>query len=182
MTVCAGDMLVSGKVAVFREGYPEKYIYVNSDAKITADTIRRESGVFSAEETLRIKTSNAKKRFSPELFGKRIDLFRDSSGGFEDYDTVSKRYDWDLPFWGYTGLSVTVHDIYEVREITHELTEREVLMRAKEQLEEKICHSLPPGAVKTDEELTYNVVGGNYEVTLQMHLRENIGIEIPTKE
>ncbi|MGN0180975.1 MAG: sporulation protein YqfD [Candidatus Ornithomonoglobus sp.] len=182
MTVSAGDVLVSGKMAVYMEGYPEKYMYVHSKADIVAETVRHESGTFTTEETLRIKTGRQKIRFSASLFGRKIDLFRDENGGFEDCDTVSQTYDFDIPFLGYTGISLTVHKIYEINETRHELSEREVLNRAREQLEERICKKLGTGAVKREEQLTYNVSGGSYKVELRMRLKENIGIEVPAEE
>lgn len=182
MNVMAGDVLASGKVPTFREGYPESYMFTHAQGRIIADTIRYESGSFSAKETLRIKTGNTRKRLSVELFGRRLDLFRDISCGFNDYDFTEQRYDWDIPFIGYTGISVTVHEIHEINIFERELSEDEVLSRAKEQLEERICRRLMREAVKQEEKLTYNADGDSYKVELRMRFRENIGIEVPIEE
>ena len=182
MTVSAGDILVSGKMSVYMDGYPEKYMYVHSKADIEAETVRYESGIFGTEETLRIKTGGHKTQLSLSLFGRRVDLFLDEKGGFEDCDDVSRTYDWNIPFLGYSGISLTVHKIYEVNETRHELSEREVLNRAREQLEERICKKLGAGAVKQNEQLTYNVSGGKYMVELRMRFKENIGMEVPAEE
>ena len=182
MTVSAGDVLISGKVAVFSEGYPEKYIYVHSDGIIKADTLRKESGTFTDTEELRIRTGKSKKRVSLELFGKRFDLFRDLSCGYEEYDCERETYDLELPFIGYIGISAAVCDVYEVRTAENKLSEQEVLSRARAELEERICRKLGPGAVKTGDELSYSVGNGVYDVELRMYLRENIGIEIPAEE
>ncbi len=178
MNVTEGQMLVSGKVALFKEGEPEKYMYVHSKAKIIADTVRTESGFFTGTETLRIKTGNKKTYLTVNLSGKELNLFKSVDGGFEEYDVESKRYD----IIGYMGVSITVHTVYEVNVATNELSEEEILARAKEQLEERICRKLQTGAVKNDEELTYSAENGVYKVTLRMHLKENIGMEIPTEE
>lgn len=182
MTVTAGELLVSGKVAVFAEGSPEKYIYVHSSADILADTLRKESGIYTDIEELRVKTGSSKKRFSLEIFGKRFDLFRDISCGYTDYDYDRTIYDLNIPFLGYAGVSLSVYEVSEVNVVQNKLTEQEVLSRAKEDLEEKICRKLGTGAVRTDEELTYSVENGLYTVELRMYLRENIGIEVPTEE
>ncbi|MDD6762645.1 MAG: sporulation protein YqfD [Clostridiales bacterium] len=182
MTVSAGDILVSGKMSVYMDGYPEKYMYVHSKADIEAETVRHESGIFGTEETLRIKTGRQKTQLSLSLFGRRVDLFLDEKGGFEDCDDVSRTYDWNIPFLGYSGISLTVHKIYEINETRHELSEREVLNRAREQLEERICKKLGAGAVKQNEQLTYNVSGGKYMVELRMRFKENIGMEVPAEE
>lgn len=182
MTVTAGQVLVSGKVAVFKEGYPEKYDYVHSQGEIIADTLRREFGSYTATETLRIKTGNESKRFSVELFGKRFDLFKDVSCGYDDYDVYQEAHDFCMPVFGYMGISFIVNTIEEVRETEHQLTESEILERAEEDLEEKICKKLGTGAVKFDEELTYTVKNGVYDVELRMYFRENIGTYVPAEE
>lgn len=181
-TVMAGDLLISGKVAIFNEGYPENYIYVHSQGEIEADTFRRASGTFSDVETLRIKTGNSKKRFSLDIFGKRFDLFRDISCGYNEFDTAVKTYDLSLPLIGYIGISFSVTDVSEVNVYENHLSSDEVLERAREQLEENICRKLTAGAVRTDQELVYTVENGVYKVELRMYLRENIGIEVPAEE
>lgn len=179
--VAAGDMLVSGKVAVYPEGEPERYIYVHSDADIIADTIRTESGTFSAEETLRIKTGESRRRIGLHLFGRELRLFRQPGAGFEEYDVKETVYDLDTPI-GYSGLSCVVYDIDEVNVTEHRLMRSEVLERAREALEERICRQLGAGAVKEREELSFEEHDGAFTVVLRMYLKENIGIEVPVRE
>lgn len=182
MTVTKGQLLVSGKVAVFREGYPEKYSYVNSDAEIIADTVHTATKTFSSKEILRIKTGRKKKVLSFDLFGKRFNFIKSAENIFDKYETETKNYDLTLPLIGYVGIGVNVHNVYEVKETENILTEEEILSRAKECLEEEICKKLTQGAEKTGEEITYSADGDNYTVTMRMRLRENIGIKIPLEE
>lgn len=182
MTVKAGDLLISGKVAVFREGYPENYIYVRSEGEMIADTLRTESGTYTDTEELRIKTGSSKKRISLELFGKRFDLFRDISCGYTEYDVEDTVYDLSLPFYGHIGVSLRVHEVSEVNTAEHKLSRDEVLSRAREDLEEQICKKLGTGAVRIGQELSYSEDNGVYKVGLRMYIRENIGIEVPTEE
>ena len=181
-TVSKGDVLVSGKVAVFHEGYPEKYSYVNSDARIIADTIHTETGVFSAKETLRVKTGQQKKRISLQVFGKEYKPFGGTGDVYKDSDVSTSNHDATLPIFGYLGFGVSVHDVCEVKEYENELSEAEVLARAKEVLEERICKGIGAEAQKTEEKLTYSVDGDKYTVTLRINFRENIGIKIPQEE
>ena len=181
-TVTEGQLLVSGKVAVFREGYDEKYSYVHSDAKIIADTIRTETGEFNSKETLRIKTGNKKRQFLIQIFGREFKLGKSADEVFEDYDTAEKFYDARLPYVGYLGFGMSVKTAYEVNKIEHKLTEKEVLIRAEENLRERIAKKLGIGASMTDKMLTYKKDGDKYTVKLTMRLRENIGMEIPCKE
>lgn len=181
-TVSKGDTLVSGKVAVFHEGYPEKFSYVNSDARIIADTVHTKTGKFSTNETLRIKTGKKKRKFSVQVFGREYNLFGRADEVFKDCDISTRNYDATMPVFGYLGLGISVHNVSEVKEYQNELTEKEVLSRAKEVLEEHICKELGTEAEKIEERLTYSKDGDNYTVTLRMNFRENIGIKIPQEE
>ena len=182
MSVAKGDMLVSGKVAVFREGDAEKYSYVNSDAEIIADTLRCARGTFSNIETLRIKTGRSKKKFSIEAWGREIDIPFIGKNDFKDCDINTQNYDLNLPLVGYSGLTLNISTVYEVNEIEHTITEAEVIERAKHHLEEDICKRLGVGAVKTQENITYSKNGDKYTVLLKMNFTENIGIKIPQEE
>lgn len=179
--VSAGQVLVSGKVGVYREGMEEKYIYVHSDADIVADTIRTEKARFSATETLRVKTGNSKRVICVDWFGKKLNLFRDISCGYTDYDVTEQRHNFDLPVVGYSGIALISYSIDEVNEVKHKLSRDEILDRAKENLEEKICRNLGSGAVKLSEELNCSESGDGFDVELKMYLQEHIGVEVPRK-
>lgn len=179
--VSAGETLVSGKVAVYPEGEPERYMYVHSDAVIMADTIRAETGEFRDAETLRIKTGRGKRNIALHILGRELRLFRDPTGGYADHDIKETVYDLDMPI-GYSGLSLAVYAIDEVKETERRLTRDEVLDRARETLEERICKRLGAGAIKQREELSYTEHDGVYTVELKMYLKENIGVEIPMSE
>ena len=45
--VKTGDVIVSGKVATYKEGYPEEYIYVHSMADIMAYTTHSKTATIS---------------------------------------------------------------------------------------------------------------------------------------
>ena len=72
--------------------------------------------------------------------------------------------------------------MFEVKEYQNTLSEQEILSRAEEVLEERICKELGTEAEKIEERLTYSKDGDNYTVTLRMNFRENIGIKIPQEE
>lgn len=181
-TVSKGDVLVSGKVAVFHEGYPEKYSYVNSDARIIADTVHTKTGEFSAKEILRIRTGQKKRKISFQIFGKEYSPFGSADEVFQKSDIATRNYDAQLPIFGYLGFGMSIYDVYEVKEYENTLTEEEVLARAKETLEERICNELGTEAEKSEEKLTYSADGNKYTVTLRINFRENIGIKIPQEE
>lgn len=180
--VSKGDVLVSGKVAVFREGDPEKYSYVHSDARIIADTTHQAEETFSKKETLRIKTGSRKKRFTIALFGKEYNPFGRPDEAYDKCDVETENYDATLPVFGYLGFGIDIHNVYEVKEYENTLTEDELFLRARETLEERIMKKVGTEAERTDERLTYSKNGDNYTVRLMMNFRENIGINIPQEE
>ena len=182
MTVLKGDLLVSGKVPVYIEGEEEKYSYVNSNARIIADTSRVSSGEFPVKRIVRVKTGAEKTRISFEIFGKEFFPFGRCDDDFAEYDKETTNYDLTLPFFGYIGLSLGVHRVYEINEISHTMNESEVLRAAQDELEENICKGLTKGAIKLSDKLTYSEKDGIYNVTLTMNLRENIGIRVPIEE
>lgn len=181
-SVSRGDVLVSGKVSVSIEGETEKYTYVNSEARIIADTVRVETGTFSTEEILRKKTGNTKKRIAFTVFGREYFPFGKADEVYKKSDISAKNYDVSLPFVGYLGFGMSIYEACEVEEYRHKLDKDEVLSRAAERLEEKICKTLGNEAERTSEKLTYTVDGDEYTVTLRMNFRENIGIKIPQEE
>lgn len=180
--VSPGDVLVSGKTAVFNEWQPEKYIYVHSEAEIKAETIRMESGSFSRKQKLKIKTGRIKRRIAFMAFGKYVPLYKDLSGNFEEYETEENKKVLMLPIWGNTGCSAILYNVYEMVCVENKLSEREVLETAKEVLEERICKKLGIGAEKLSEKMTYKSHGDIYDVELRVHFKENIGIEVPIEE
>lgn len=179
MAVAKGDVLISGKVPVYVEGTDERYSYVNADGVFYADTIRKETGKFSRKEFLRVKTGKHKLRLTLDVFGKHFDGIKSPEEVYDACLTDSVYYDLDLPFVGYTGISLGKHMVYEVNEVANTLAEDEVIDRARETLEERIMQGVGVGAQRLDENITYTRSGDTYIVTLTMYLRENIGIEIP---
>ncbi len=179
INVSKGQVLVSGKIPVFVEGEEERYSYVNSDGSFVADTIRKETGEFTKEEILTVPTGRIKTRFSFDIFGKSFTLSGGLDDLYEESETETQNFDLNLPFIGYTGISVKKHTVHEINRIKNSLANDEIIDRARENLEEKIMKGVGVGAVRTGEDITYTKLGDTYRITLTMYLRENIGIEIP---
>lgn len=181
-TVTEGQLLVSGRVAVYNEGYDEKYLYVHSDADIKADTIRTAEGEFSNKEVVKTKTGNEKTHIALQVFGKEFHIGKKAETLYDECETAEKHYDVSLPFVGYIGLGASVKTVSEIHRDEHMLSEEEVIARATESLYEDIAKKLSVGAVITDERLAYRKNGQSYTVRLTVNLRESIGLEMPCKE
>lgn len=181
-TVTKGQVLISGKVAVFGAGEEERYSYVNSEGKITADTVRYARGTFGAKKKLGIKTGRVKKRLGFEFFGKEFFPFGKPENAFVKSETVRKNYDLTLPFIGYAGCGICLCEVYEINEISYTMNKDEVLADAREKLEEEICKGFPHNARRLSQSLSYSESDGKYDVVLRMSLRENIGMKIPIEE
>ena len=72
--VKTGDVIVSGKVATYKEGYPEEYIYVHSMADIMAYTTHSKNGDYKLYYESRVPTGKNRYMVSLEVFGKMFSL------------------------------------------------------------------------------------------------------------
>ena len=168
-----GEIIVSGKVAVFKEGEPERYEYVHARAETEAYTERRESGVYRLEYEHRTPTGRAENRSYLEFFGNRLNLYRDEKSSYEVYDESEFRHE----LW---GLAIGGRTYTEVLSETEAMSLEGALQQAKEELEEKAAKKLCRNAVLLDEDLQYEYVSENeIKVELTMSCIEDIGVEIP---
>ena len=88
--VSSGDVIVSGKVAAYKEGSPESYIYVHSMADVMAYTSHKKSGDYKLYYESRTPTGKRRNMYSLEFFGKIYTLpFKGIS--YDNYDTSEKR-------------------------------------------------------------------------------------------
>ena len=67
-----GDGIVSGKVATYKEGYPEEYIYVHSMADIMAYTTHSKNGDYKLYYESRVPTGKNRYMVSLEVFRKNV--------------------------------------------------------------------------------------------------------------
>lgn len=177
--VRAGDIIVSGKVASYREGHPEEYIYVHSIADVTAYTSHRQNGDYKLYYESRTPTGRSRKKFALELFGKLCDLpFKAPS--YDDYDTSEKRMELTIPFFGYTGIAMNIMSYNEVTVSRETLDIETALDFAKNDLEEKISKELTAGSVLLNENTEYvKTDDETINVTLEMNFTQNIAVERP---
>lgn len=177
--VSAGDVIVSGKVAAYKEGKPEEYIYVHSMAQVQAYTSHTRSGDYKLYYESRIPTGKSKTHFSIELFGK---LFHMPAGKIKygDYSVTKKRRELCIPFFGYTGIAVSSEKYIEESVNKEQLSMETALEFAKNDLEEKIAKELTLGSQLRDEQIEYiKKDNETINVTLKMDFIENIAVEQP---
>jgi similar to stage IV sporulation protein len=171
--VRAGEVIISGKVPVFREGYPEKYMYVHAMGEIQAYTQRSKSSIYSLQREIRTPTGKEKRRYYIDLFGKRINFYKDENPDFEQYNTSEKSKD----FFGISFGRI----IFEEVEISYEPMSIDSVMEiAEDELEEKIAKELCSNASLQGRELQYEKISENeIKVKLTMSFTEDIGTEVP---
>ena len=175
--VSAGDKLVSGKVAVFKEGYPEEYIYVHSMAQVQAYTTHTQSGEYKLFYESRTPTGRHKTLFSLELFGKMFSLPM-GEVDYESYDVKETRRELYIPFFGYTGIALDTVCYSEEEVHSEPLSIDTALEFAKNDLEKKISERLTLGSVLTDENIEYKKTDDEtINVTLEMNFIQNIATE-----
>lgn len=175
--VAAGDKLVSGRVAVYKENQPEKYMYVHSIAQVQAYTTHKKSGDYKLHYESRIPTGKHKSQYHIEVFGK---LFSLPAGKmeYENYDVKETRKELYIPFFGYTGIAFGSVRYSEVQTHEEPVSIETAVELAKNELEEKIAKELIVGSQLTDENIEYKRIDDEtINVTLEMNFIENIAIE-----
>lgn len=176
--VAAGDVLVSGKVRAYRDGEEENYLYVHSLGEVLAYTIHTAKTEQKLYDEIRTPTGNNKRYITLELFGKKYELFNEKATEFADYDIKTDCHELKLPFFGYTGLAMTVEKHIEVEPSKQEISVDLAVERAQCALEEQIAKELTPLADMTDKRVEYDFAGEDtIIVKCTMSFIENIGTE-----
>ena len=179
-TVNAGQILISGKVPVFKEGEEEKYMYVHAAGTIEAYTSHKAKGRYSTYYETDIPTGRKKSMNTLELFGKEFSLYFNNDIDYEYYITDKNRYELTIPFWGYSGIALNTVKISEAQLRREPLSLETVLDFAENELEEKISKQLGYDASLIDRELKYEYINDEtIEVELVMNFIEKIGTEVP---
>ncbi len=180
--VRAGDIIASGKVAVYKEGYPEEYIYVHSIASAEAYTTHRKSGDYKTYYESRTPTGKRQTRYSVEFMGKLFSLPAKKIP-YEEYNVSEKRHELYIPFFGYSGIALCELRADEVAVSREPLSVKTAVEFAKNDLEEKIAGELMAGSVLEDENIEYDIKDNEtINVTLEMNFTENIAVQQPLSE
>lgn len=181
--VSAGDVLISGKVPVFKEGYEERYMYVHAEGDIRAVTYHKRERAQKLYHESRIKTGRKKSYVSLELFGKLFRLYREENHGFENTDLKESRHELTLPYFGYSGICLSERRYDEVEIYREPISEEAAALMAQRELEEEIAKELFKNPQLTDRELEWERIDGEtITVKLKMTFIEDIGTEAAINE
>lgn len=182
--VLQGDVIISGKVPVFKEyDEEERYIFVPAHGSARARCVHKISGVYSLNQKREVPTGKREGFLCFELFGKAFYLFGKDTPSFENYKTTYSRHELTLPFVGFTGISINTKKCEEVEVKTQILTYDTAVDIAKNDLEEKIAKELLPRAKLINSEIECKTINkSDIEVTLTMTVSEDIGIKQPIQE
>lgn len=177
--VSAGDIIVTGKVPVYKEEQPEEYIYVHSIAEIEAYTSHKRTGDYKLYYESRTPTGKRKKQRSIEIFGKMYTLPMRNIA-YEDYDVSEKRSELNIPFFGYSGIALDTVSYDEVTVNKEPISIETAVEFAKNDLEEKIAKELTDGSRLQNENIEYvRKDDETISVTLEMNFIQNIAAEQP---
>ncbi len=181
--VLPGDVIISGKVAAYREEDPEKYIYVHAVGDIEAYTYHKAEGDYPLYREYRDRTGDKKAFYTLEIFGKKFELFRNKSIDYEEFDKIENRHELTLPFFGYTGIALHSEKYEEVLVNREQISTDIALEKAKMELEEKISKDLCANSKLLKSEISYKQLNNEtMHVVLNMDFIENIGVDTPIEE
>ena len=174
--VSAGDVLISGRVPVYKEGQPEKYMYVHALGEVEAYTSHSRTGDYKLYYESRNVTGRGKTFYSLELFGKRFDLFRSMNVDYDDYNKTDKRNELNIN--GYSGICLNSTRFDEVLVNREPITVDTALEIARNKMEAEIAKELQPESQLLGSDISYEQIDDEtIRVTLNMSFIEKIGIE-----
>lgn len=182
--VMQGDVLISGRVPVFKEYIEdERYMLVAASGIARAVCTHTLSGIYSTKQQTQIPTGRAQGFLCFEIFGKPFYLFGKENPKFENYKTTFERHELKIPFWGFSGLAIVTKKCEEVS-IKKEIVPYEVALdSAKDDLEEKMAKELLKNPTLINSEVECKTINDtDFEVTLKMTVSEDIGIKQPIQE
>ena len=182
--VSAGDVIISGKVPVYRRDYEEeRYMYVHAEGDIEAVTYHTEEMEQKLYYDSRVETGRKKKYYSAEIFGKLFNLFFKENPEYEEYAVTDKRHELNLPFFGYTGLCINERTYSEVQVFSEPISKESAALIAQRELEEKIAKKLFKNSQMLSRELEWEDINSDtIRVRLKMSFLEDIGTEITINE
>lgn len=179
-TVSRGDVLISGKVPIFKEYEEERYFYVHPSGTVRAMTYHEKSGIYSLNRESRLPTGRQKNYYSIELFGKLFRLFKSDEPSFENYDAAFKRHELKIPYFGYSGICLNIKTCKEVKTAIEPIMYDTAVEIAKNDLEEKIAKELLKNPELVNSETECETINDeSIKVTLKMTLIEDIGVTQP---
>lgn len=173
-----GDVLISGKVTAFREGYEEKYMYVHSLGTVEAYTTHTAEGEGKLYNEIRTPTGKVKYYPTVEIFGKRYDLYGNKNTDYKDYDIKTECYEPSVPLFGKIGIALTVEKNLEVEVKRFPIDEETAVQIVQDRLEEEIAKELTPFAELESSETEYEKTDDEtIKVKCTMNFTESIGAE-----
>lgn len=173
----AGDVLISGTVPVYKEGYEEKYISVHAEGDVYARTVHKKTKIYPKYYEARYATGNEFKRYSLDLFSKTVCFYRDEEIPYKSYDEKKKRYEFTIPVFGFTGIALNVCEYSQVNINREPISNEYVEEKARYELEQEIARELMPGARLMESEIqSEEQEDGSLKITLSMTFTEQIGI------
>ncbi len=176
--VSVGDVLISGTVPVFKEGYEERYMQVHAEGTVEAVTYHEKETEQSLYHESRVPTGKEKAYYSAEIFGKLFRLFRAENPKFENADISEQRHEFCLPYFGYSGICLNEKRYAEVEVYREPITEEAAALMAQTRMEQEIARELFKNARLQNRELTWEKINHDtIRVRLKMTFLEDIGTE-----
>ena len=176
--VSVGDVLISGTVPVFKEGYEERYMQVHAEGTVEAVTYHEKEMEQSLYHESRVPTGKEKAYYSAEIFGKLFRLFRTENPKFENADISEQRHEFCLPYFGYSGICLNEKRYAEVEVYREPITEEAAALMAQTRMEQEIARELFKNARLQNRELTWEKINHDtIRVRLKMTFLEDIGTE-----
>lgn len=172
--ILAGDVIIAGTLpSEFKE-----YRLVHAIGEVQAYTYYKKTGVYKLYKERHVQTGNKKTLFTLKIFSKKINLFKNSSISYAEYDTIVNDRDFCIGKDNYIGLGYESVVYNEIEIIKEPLPYETCIEIAKNDLEEKISKQiLPYASLQKSKIIDEKIDDETVKVTLQMDFIEKIGSE-----
>lgn len=184
-TVLAGETLISGTVTITPPLYsdlPNRYYQTHARGRVWARTWRTLTAVIPIQAEVKDYTGEEKSAWTLNLFGKRIEIFGNSSISWPFYDKITATHQAALPDGRMLPLSIQKETLrqYEPAAVDVDLGAAQTLLeqRLTAYLEQLIGTD---GRVESTQ-FTAKVEGDRLTVTLEAECQEEIGREAPAAD
>ena len=181
-TVVEGDILISGVVSIQPPKYsdlPVRCYQTHARGRVWARTWRTLTASIPLEAQVKELTGAEKNRWSLIFFGKRIEIFGNSSISWPFYDKITTVHQAALPGGQALPLSLSRERLREYKTRAVPVDEGAAQALLEEELLKQLAGLIGEEGEVESTRFDAQVEGGALQVTLTAECREEIGREQP---
>lgn len=180
--VLEGERLISGTVRIEPPMYsdlPIRTYQTHARGRVWARTWRTLTAVIPTQITGKEKTGEKANIWSVELWGRRVEIFGNSSISWPFYDKITTSWLMTLPGGIKLPVAIRRETLQECRETTKEVNRTSAQALLEEQLLQRLEQLVGEGGQVEQVRFSVRETAGMLTVTVRAECQEEIGKEVP---